>query len=74
MDYSINDLSYPIYLTLSHNLGYVLVSQLFDGTNFGYWKRAMIIALSLKKKIGFVDGFCVKPDLNSLEFSSLDSL
>ena len=39
-----------------------LVSQLLKGDNYALWSRAMMIALSAKNKLGFVDGTLVKPD------------
>lgn len=56
---SVSDSSSPLYLNSSNSLGKVLVSQVFDGFGFGAWKRPMIIALSVKNKLGFVDGSCV---------------
>ncbi|XP_074298267.1 uncharacterized protein LOC141629108 [Silene latifolia] len=32
-----------------------LVGTVFDGTGYGGWKRAMLIALSAKNKLGFID-------------------
>ncbi|KAH0769437.1 hypothetical protein KY290_013418 [Solanum tuberosum] len=49
------------YLHPSYALGMVLVSSPFDGKGFGGWKRAMLIALSAKNKIGFIDGNLPKP-------------
>ena len=38
-----------------------LVSFQFDGTGFGDWKRSMLISLSAKNKVGFIDGTIAKP-------------
>lgn len=62
--FTMNDSSTPLFLNLSDNLGTILVSQTFDGAAFGPWKRTMIIALSAKHKLGFVNGSCPKPDCN----------
>lgn len=64
---SIMDPSSPLYLNPSDNPGTVLVSKCFDGTGFGPWRRAMVIALSAKNKLGFVDGSCAKPNSDSGE-------
>ncbi|XP_035830652.1 uncharacterized protein LOC118479895 [Helianthus annuus] len=50
------DESNPLYLHPSDHPGMILVSKQFDGTGFGSWKRAMMIALSAKNKLGFVTG------------------
>ncbi|XP_073290510.1 uncharacterized protein [Primulina huaijiensis] len=50
------------YIHHSENPGLILVSQLLTGDNFASWYRAMIIALSVKNKLGFVDGSVLKPD------------
>ncbi|GAV79181.1 UBN2_3 domain-containing protein, partial [Cephalotus follicularis] len=33
--------------------------------NYGVWSRAMLIALTAKNKLGFIDGTCEKPDTTS---------
>lgn len=42
-----------------------LVSVKFNDSGFSNWKRSMILSLSAKNKIGFVDGFITKPDATS---------
>lgn len=45
----------------------VLVTQQLTGANnYNSWSRAMLIALSAKNKIGFVDGMIMKPNDNLL--------
>ncbi|XP_074297166.1 uncharacterized protein LOC141627858 [Silene latifolia] len=41
--------------------GVKLVDTPFEGTGFGNWKRSMLIALSAKNKIRFIDGSIPKP-------------
>lgn len=66
---AISDVTSPLYLNVSESPAAILVSQVFKGfgyvPSFGSWKRAMMIALSAKNKLGFVDGSCVKPDEGS---------
>ena len=50
------------YLHHSDNPGTVLVSQLLNGDNYASWNRSMLIALSVKNKLGFVDGSILKSD------------
>lgn len=46
----------------SENPATPLVSERFDGERYSEWKRSMIIALSAKNKLAFVDGDAEKPD------------
>lgn len=58
----IDDPSNPFYLHHSDGPGLVLVSQALNGDNYASWKRAMVIALSVKHKVGFIDGSIEKLD------------
>ncbi|XP_031478747.1 uncharacterized protein LOC116249687 isoform X1 [Nymphaea colorata] len=55
-------MSNPFFIHHSDNLGNVLVSQHFNGENYGTWSRAMLMALSAKNKIGFIDGSIKEPE------------
>lgn len=61
----IEDPSSPYYLHYSHSIGAPLVSQILTNKNYISWSRAMIIALSTKNKIDFVNGSILKPDDNN---------
>ncbi|XP_062115983.1 uncharacterized protein LOC133830089 isoform X1 [Humulus lupulus] len=66
--YSIDDPSDPYYLHHADNPGNVLVSKLLTGQdNYTAWSRAMMLSISVKNKLGFLDGSISKP-------SSSDSL
>lgn len=52
----------PYYLHHSDGPGLVLVSQILTGENYAAWSRAMIIALSVKNKLDFVEGTISQPD------------
>ncbi|XP_070040605.1 uncharacterized protein [Nicotiana tomentosiformis] len=41
------------------------VSSAFDGKSYGAWRRAVVIALSAKNKLGFIDETLSIPDENS---------
>ena len=58
---AINDSSNPYFLHHSDNPSLVLVSQPLIGENYASWSRTMLIALSVKNKLGFVDGSIPKP-------------
>lgn len=51
----------PLYLRSSDSPRMKLISDQFDGTSFSNWKRSMTIALSVRNKLGFVDGSIPKP-------------
>ena len=53
----------PYFLCASENPGSVLVTQpLLGMQNYHSWSRAMILALTAKKKIGFINGRIPMPD------------
>ncbi|XP_060179267.1 uncharacterized protein LOC132609347 [Lycium barbarum] len=55
------DSSHPLYIHPSDYPGMSLVSTVFDGRGYGGWRRAVIIALSAKNKLGFTDGSLAVP-------------
>jgi len=55
------DASHAFYIHPSDIPGMNLVSTVFDGRSYGGWRRAVIIALSAKNKLGFIDGFLEVP-------------
>ncbi|XP_019262147.1 PREDICTED: uncharacterized protein LOC109239985 [Nicotiana attenuata] len=60
--------SSPLFLLSSNVPGVSLVAVPFSGNEFGGWKRSMIVSLSTRNKIDFIDGTCVKPPENSPQF------
>lgn len=54
----------PYFIHHSDNSGLVLISQPLTGDNYPSWNRAMVIALSVKNKIGFIDGTIILPEDN----------
>ncbi|KAL5568470.1 hypothetical protein UlMin_025045 [Ulmus minor] len=67
---AIDDSSNPYFLHHSNNPGLVLVSQPLIGENHASWSCAMLIALSVKNKLGFVDGSIPKPTGTNPNLSS----
>jgi len=51
----------PLYIHPLDSPGLPLVSNIFNGENFDNWKRSVIIALSAKHKVAFIDGSCTCP-------------
>lgn len=54
----------------SENPTVPLVSEKFSGVGYGEWKRSMIIALSAKNKMAFVDGSLEKPSENDKHYTA----
>nr|XP_017256590.1 PREDICTED: uncharacterized protein LOC108226157 [Daucus carota subsp. sativus]XP_017256591.1 PREDICTED: uncharacterized protein LOC108226159 [Daucus carota subsp. sativus] len=45
-----------------------LVSVKFNGSGFANWKRSMLLSLSTRNKLGFVNGTILKPDVNDPDY------
>lgn len=45
-----------------------LVNSIFDDRGYPGWRRSILIALSAKKKLGFINGVCKAPDLNAANY------
>ncbi|XP_075108848.1 uncharacterized protein LOC107790769 [Nicotiana tabacum] len=52
----------------SDNPGATLVPAPFDGFGYRSWRRSVMRALSVKNKLGFINGDCKRPDLDSPNF------
>ena len=50
------NVSNPFSSHQSDHPGLVLISKPLNGNNYSTWKRAMMLALNSKNKLGFVDG------------------
>ncbi|XP_070014470.1 uncharacterized protein [Nicotiana sylvestris] len=64
------DSSYSFYLHPSDSPRMLLVNSPFDGRRYGGWRRRMLIALSTKNKVGFIDGTFLQPKISSNDFKS----
>ena len=54
------------FLSASENPGNILVTQpLLGMRNYQSWSKAMVLALTAKKKIGFMNGKIAKPEEDS---------
>ena len=58
---AIDEPSNPYFLHHSDIPGLMLVSQPLTGDNYTSWSRAMLIALSVKNNIPFIDGSLLRP-------------
>ncbi|XP_073153923.1 uncharacterized protein [Henckelia pumila] len=51
----------PLYLHYSDQPGLTLVTKPLNGENYSSWSRAMLMALNIKNKEGFVNGSIKQP-------------
>ena len=54
--------SSPYYLHLGDNSSLILVTEPLTGDNFHSWFRSMHMALTIKNKLGFIDGSIREPE------------
>ncbi|XP_070029759.1 uncharacterized protein [Nicotiana sylvestris] len=52
---------HPLYVHPSDVLGSSLVPVPFDGTGYGSWRRTILVALSVRNKLDFINGSSIKP-------------
>ena len=64
------DLSNPFFLHNGDHLGLILVSHPFYGPNYNTWSRAMLMALTTKNKIGFIDGSIPQLEIDDLLYGA----
>ncbi|XP_019236911.1 PREDICTED: uncharacterized protein LOC109217132 [Nicotiana attenuata] len=64
--------SSPLFLHPSDVPGTSLVGVPFSSTRFGGWKRSIIMSLSARNKIAFIDGTLPRPPINSPECKQWD--
>ena len=69
---STNDQSSIFYIHPSDSSTSQIVSVKFNGTGFTNWQRSMLLSLSVKNKLGFVDGSVPKPAANSPDLKAWD--
>ncbi|XP_019223790.1 PREDICTED: uncharacterized protein LOC109205534 [Nicotiana attenuata] len=62
------DRNHPYFLHSSDAPGMNLVNAAFDGKGFQGWKRSVLISLSAKNKLGFIDGTCAAPAITAKEY------
>ncbi|XP_071712704.1 uncharacterized protein [Rutidosis leptorrhynchoides] len=61
------DFGDPLYLHASDTTNAPLISIKLKGTeNYNVWSRAMLLALSTKNKVGFINGTCRKSTDNEV--------
>ncbi|XP_019261121.1 PREDICTED: uncharacterized protein LOC109239070 [Nicotiana attenuata] len=60
-----HDVKHPYFLHSSDAPRMTLVTSPFDGRGFPGWRRSILIALSAKNKLGFINGVSYQPFLDS---------
>ncbi|KAF5449929.1 hypothetical protein F2P56_030325 [Juglans regia] len=55
------DPSNPYYLHHGDSLGSMLVTQVLTGDNYHSWRRSMLMALTAKNEVCFIDGSVPSP-------------
>ncbi|XP_070037223.1 uncharacterized protein [Nicotiana tomentosiformis] len=63
-----NDSNHPYHLHSSDTLGMGLVSSPFDGRGFPGWKRSVLIAISAKNKLVFINRSYVEPTMDDKDY------
>jgi len=53
----------------SKSAGSAIILVLFDGTDYRSWRRGVLHAISVKNKVGFINGKIQKPAANSPTFA-----
>ena len=66
----VEDSSSPYFLHNGDHPGLNLVSNLLTGANYHTWRRAMLMALTAKNKVGFVDGTISRPMSHDLIYGA----
>ncbi|KAL5540363.1 hypothetical protein UlMin_043038 [Ulmus minor] len=69
---AVEDSSSPYFLHNGDHPGLTLVSNPLNGANYHTWRRAMLMALTAKNKVGFVDGTISRPMSTDLIFDLSD--
>ncbi|XP_019233911.1 PREDICTED: uncharacterized protein LOC109214451 [Nicotiana attenuata] len=67
-DHLVIDTSNPLYIHPSDSLGMTLVPVPFDEIGYRSWRRSVLRALSVKNKLGFINGEFRKPSSDSPQF------
>ncbi|XP_061351052.1 uncharacterized protein LOC133296119 [Gastrolobium bilobum] len=67
---SMDDSSSLYFLQSGDHPGLILVSHTLSGSNFHSWRRAMLLALTAKNKLSFIDGSLLRPPPTDLLFSA----
>ncbi|CAH9101387.1 unnamed protein product [Cuscuta europaea] len=66
----LEDPSSPYYLHLSDHAGLHIIHETLTGENFGAWKKSDSMAMAVKNKMGFLDGYVKQPNSDDALYST----
>ncbi|KAG6692146.1 hypothetical protein I3842_10G098500 [Carya illinoinensis] len=66
----VEDPNSPFFLHHSDNANTVIISPPMNGSNYISWSRSFLRSISIKNKIGFLDGSISTPDLSDPSYVS----
>ncbi|XP_074374801.1 uncharacterized protein LOC141715225 [Apium graveolens] len=67
------DATSPLYLHPSDGNNFMVIDKLQGSSNYRSWKRSMEIALSSKRKLGFVTGTITRDDTDTVKGEAWDT-
>ncbi|XP_074373942.1 uncharacterized protein LOC141714317 [Apium graveolens] len=67
------DVSSPLYLHPSDGNNFMTIDKLQGSSNYRSWKRSMEIALSSKRKLGFVEGTLLRDTTDEVKKDAWDT-
>lgn len=59
------DTSHPFLIHASDSTDMIPINTIFDGKGYVGWRRGILIALSAKNKVAFIDGSIIPPSNTS---------
>ena len=59
-----------IYYLHPSDVGHKIITNVFNGSGYRDWRKAVILALSAKNKLTFVNGWITKPAKDSSDLSA----
>jgi hypothetical protein len=62
--FTFSDSSSPYFLHHGDSPGSILVSQILHEDNYHTWSHSMMMALTAKNKVNFIDGSLKKPSID----------
>ncbi|XP_070047428.1 uncharacterized protein [Nicotiana tomentosiformis] len=62
------DVNHSYHLNNSDSPEITLVNIVFDGRGYRGWRRSILLSLSAKMKLGFINGACQSPDMKSPDY------
>ncbi|XP_069149162.1 uncharacterized protein [Solanum lycopersicum] len=65
---NIIDVSNPLYIHPSDNPSLILVPVVFEGVGYRSWRRGIMRSLSVKDKLGFINGELKRPSSTSPQY------